>query len=194
MQGHAYTCMRGDSTQTVDSGGVEWQGESGRDGGGDGPDDDDRDGSTAVWRGLDVVTFCVAGLLIGYVVRGAVRGWSPLDRQLAGLVLDGWHFFAHGQRGRATPYEALPPTAVDQLSTPAFASEAAAAAAPSGMHPDRASSVDEGGTNAAVAVAAVRRTGEGSTAAPRQKLRKKKKAGASKGAGGTTNQPRVSRE
>jgi hypothetical protein len=87
---HWHACGVTADTQAVGSGGVERQAESGRYGGGDGADsdNDDRD-STAVWRGLDVVALCVAGLLLGYVVRGAGRGWSPLDRQLEGSCSTG---------------------------------------------------------------------------------------------------------
>ena len=108
--GHAYTCMRGDSTQTQDSGGVQWTGQSGRSGSGaaGGGLGDDGDGSLARdMRALDTIVFCIAGLGVVYIAVVLGRGQrTKFDQHLQALVVDGWYYFMHNHKGRG--YQPLP--------------------------------------------------------------------------------------
>ena len=110
------SCMRGaDSKDLMDSGGMPWQGESGRGGGDDGKgkggsslDEDD-------WEDSRRATFALAGLFSVYMLLGTMHGRTQgkqgeaalphphFWRQLRGLVIDGWQFFFYDRKAGYVP-------------------------------------------------------------------------------------------
>ena len=192
--GHSYTCMRGDSTQTQDSGGQVWTGETGRSSGGGGGSGSGANGDggslDAALQAMDTFALCVVGVMLVYAGIVSVRGRTRYDRQLESLVVDGWHFFMFNRKG--TPYEPLPESPAQVTGVPwetvsarrAVARDSAAAGA---VDMSRRPSWQGGAA------------GSGRPVVPRQKLRKKKfptptspRAGVDTGAGGPDPEEGVS--
>ena len=84
----------------------------------------DDDGSA--WANVDLVMFCVLGLVVAYIAQARFRGRSEYDTHLQALVVDGWYFLIYNRRSSSTqahippeqPQPDVPPAATALLGQP----------------------------------------------------------------------------